>query len=314
MPPMLPIKYSYYSLFAFTTLLLINTQADACGFCQAFVGETPQCCFSGDSSTSNSQATDDSDEDEPAITSKFSTFGGRWPQPGGRGSDITITYRYHNFLKGGLKTVAGESISESYLKTVTEEAFGLWASVAPLHFVEVPDIGTTVFTSNSAEYLAYDENDFGQIRLNHRFINGTDAQNGMPVAKALAYAISSVGHLSADIHFDNGDPWEIIGTASEPDVLGILTHEIGHSLGLGHSTIDGTVMFPAALRRMGPGTGVLLPDDIAGIQFIYGAGIGSVTPLSVPEPTGFLLLLSATVSVTARRRINSIVMNRDRQP
>ncbi len=252
--------------------------------------------------TDTSVATDGETGGE--IAPAFSTFGGRWPQPGGKGSPITVTYSYNNFLDGGLKNLAGESVPADYIRTVTEEAFGLWASVAPLHFVEVPDVGTPVFTSNNAAYNAYSPDDFGQIRLNHRFINGTDAQNGRPTTKALAYAVSSVGNLAADIHFDNGDPWEIIGTPSEPDILGILTHEIGHSLGLGHSTIDGTVMFPAALRRMGPGTGTLLPDDINGIQFLYGAGIGSVTPLSaVPEPSSFVMLgILAGLASCCRRR------------
>lgn len=305
------------SLAFIVALLLSITTADACSFCEAFVGETPQCCFTSGSSSSESQSTDGIVGNGTAITSNFSTFGGRWPQPGGLGSDITVTYSYNNFLDGGLKNLAGESISESYLKTVTEEAFGLWASVAPIHFIEVADVGTPVFTSNSAAYLSYAEDDFGQIRLNHRFINGTDAQNGGPTTKALAYAISSAGNLSADIHFDNGDPWEIIGTPTEPDVLGILTHEIGHSLGMGHSTIEGTVMNPAALRRMGPGTGILLPDDIAGIQSLYGIGIGSVTALSIPEPSSFLLLLAASASVVRRHRFSnepSCVDKRSEQP
>ena len=59
----------------------------------------------------------------------------------------------------------------------------------------------------------------------------------MPVAKALAFFPSNSGPIAGDIHFDNGDPWAIVGTSSEPDVLGILVHEIGHTLGIGHSTV-----------------------------------------------------------------------------
>ena len=33
-----------------------------------------------------------------------------------------------------------------------------------------------------------------------------------------------------------------------------------------------------------------MPDDIAGIQAIYGSGQGSVTPLGVPEPVAVELL------------------------
>ena len=61
-------------------------------------------------------------------------------------------------------------------------------------------------------------------------------------------------------------------------------------------------MFPAALRRMGPGTGILTPDDIAAVHAIYGSGIGSVTPL-VPEPgTVLASSLALLVGLPARRR------------
>lgn len=261
----------------------VAAPANACVYCEAF-GQ--RCCTQGAAS------------DAPgAPFARFSLSGSQWPQPGGDGSPITITYSYNNFLDGGLKDENGVTVPADYLRVVTEEAFGLWASVAPLHFVEVPDVGTPVFTGNSTAYNSYPDDSFGQIRLNHRFINGTDAQNGMPTTKALAYFPRSVpsSRIAGDIHFDNGDPWAIVGTPSEPDVLGILTHEIGHAIGIGHSTIDGTVMFPAALRRMGPGTGVLLPDDIAAVQAIYGAGVGSVTAL-VPEP-GALAALGGAMLV-----------------
>lgn len=232
----------------------------------------------------------------------FVLQGGQWPQPGGDGSPITITYSYNNFLDGGLKDPSGVSVPVDFLRAVTEEAFGLWAAVAPLNFVEVPDVGTPVFTTNTLAYRNYPDDSFGQIRLNHRFINGTDAQNGMPVAKALAYFPSNGRHMGGDIHFDNGDPWAVVGTPSEPDVLGILTHEIGHAIGLGHSDVVTSTMFPAAPRRSGLGTGLLDPVDIAGVRAIYGAGVGSVTPLvSVPEPAAAWLVAVAFACLQSRR-------------
>jgi hypothetical protein len=233
--------------------------------------------------------------DEPgAPFAFFNLQGSQWPQPGD-GTPVTVTYSYNNFLDGGMKDPMGVSVPANYLRIVTEEAFGLWASVAPLNFVEVTDVGTPVFTGNTAAYNAYPAGSFGQIRLNHRFINGIDAQNGMPTTKALAYFPGNGGNIAGDIHFDNGDPWAIIGTPSEPDVLGVLVHEIGHTLGIDHTSIVGAVMNPMALRRMGPGTGILTADEVAAVQAIYGAGVGSVTPLfRVPEPAAAFLALLAT--------------------
>ncbi|TWT96870.1 Matrixin [Botrimarina colliarenosi] len=282
------------SLFAICLVALLGARAAACSVCDALAA--PACGLTGSICMAS---------DEPREPfARFTLAGSQWPQPSGDGTPVTITYSYNNFLDGGLKDPMGVSVSADYLRLVTEEAFGLWAAVAPLNFLEVPDVGTPVFTANTTAYNAYPADSFGQVRLNHRFINGTDAQNGMPTTKALAYFPGNGGNIAGDIHFDNGDPWAVVGTPSEPDVLGILTHEIGHTLGINHSAIDGAVMFPAALRRVGPGTGLLTDDDIAAVQSIYGAGVGSVTPLSaVPEPAA---LLAATIALAgwlpARRR------------
>ena len=276
-------------LIAVALFVALAAEASACVYCEATgCGVCPSVA---------SAASDDG--------FGFQLSGFQWPQPGGDGSPVTLTYSYNNFLDGGLKDPAGVPVPADYIRRVTYEAFKLWASVAPLHFVEVADVGSTVFTGNTFAYNSLPADGFGQIRLNHRFINGTDAQNGRPTTKALAYFPRSVNsRLDGDIHFDNGDPWAVVGTPSEPDILGILTHEIGHAIGIGHSTIDGAVMFPAALRRMGPGTGILTPDDIAAVQAIYGAGVGSVTPLiAVPEPPAvFAALLTTAAWLSGCRR------------
>ncbi|TWT43407.1 matrixin family metalloprotease [Botrimarina hoheduenensis] len=266
--------------------------AQACSFCAA-MGCTP-CDRAPVAAT-----------DDPNPGYVLQGDGVQWPQPGGDGTPITITYSYNNFLDGGMLDPSNQPIAADFIRQVTAEAFGLWAAVAPLHFVEVPDAGGRVFVGFSAAYNALPQDGFGQIRISHRFINGTDEQNGMPVAKALAwFPAPSAGAIGGDIHFDNGDRWGIVGTPSQPDILGILTHEIGHALGLAHSTTSEAAMWFAAPRRSGPGTGMLWPADIAGVRAIYGAGIGSVTPLQlVPEPTAALLVVVAAfgVACTGRR-------------
>ena len=63
------------------------------------------------------------------------------------------------------------------------------------------------------------------------------------------------------------------------DLQGVATHEIGHSLGLGHSAEIAATMYAVAVDDVGARS--LHPDDIAGIQAIYGAA-----SLAKPHITG----------------------------
>ncbi len=101
----------------------------------------------------------------------------------------------------------------------------------------------------------------------------------------------------------------IVGNSSarkrKPDILGASIHEIGHVLGLNHTDVVGANMYWIFHRFSGLGTGQLFPDDIAGIQSIYGAGKGSVTSLAVPEPAVCLLVLVGVAWFATNRRARS---------
>ena len=214
-----------------------------------------------------------------------------WPQTA-KGDPVHLTYSYENLLDGGLKDPDGVAVPAVQIRTAIEEAFGLWAAVAPLHFTEVFDDGLPYGQSQA----------YGTIRLRHRYINGPDPVDGPPTTKATATFPGSIP-TSGDVNFDHADPWVLMGTYRQPDILGLAAHEIGHALGLQHTNIDGATMYWIALRHNGPGTGYLHPDDIAAIRSIYGTGIGSVTPLTaqVPEPGSFALVVCVGVCVAAQR-------------
>lgn len=216
-----------------------------------------------------------------AVTPAFSfvTGGAPWP-----GSPITIKYSFVNMFDGGLLMPDNTPLPNSVIKGSIEEALKLWTTVVPINFIEVPNGSST------------------QLRFSHIYINGPDPP---PPADPIAKAQSTcIGYSQiCDVQYDDSDRWQVVGTQPIPDILGASVHEIGHVLGLNHTDVVGSDMYWIFNRFSGPGTATLGPDDIAGIQFIYGAGVGSLTPLAVPEPaTGILAILGTTWLLSLRRR------------
>lgn len=76
------------------------------------------------------------------------------------------------------------------------------------------------------------------------------------------------------------------------DIRRVFLHEMGHTLGLGHPDTGGQHV-TAVMNSIVSDQEVLAADDIAGGQFLYGAGTGiptptptpAATPTSTPKPT-----------------------------
>ena len=78
----------------------------------------------------------------------------------------------------------------------------------------------------------------------------------------------------------------------------VLTHEIGHAIGLGHTQTDGSVvnatsniMYPSCCASATPTPPAIGPDDLAGLNFIYPSGAPpsctySINPTSASATSG----------------------------
>lgn len=139
-------------------------------------------------------------------------------------------------------------------KNAFSRAFARWAEVIPMTFTETDSIGTA------------------DIRIG--FFSG-DHGDGEPfdgVLGTLAHAFSPpAGHF----HLDDDEDWLIDGdltllpSISAVDLESVAVHEIGHLLGLGHSSVEDAIMFPsisAGTRKV-----QLADDDIQGVQTLYGS-------------------------------------------
>ncbi len=176
--------------------------------------------------------------------------------PRGHAAEV-FTYSYSNLFDGGVDRQS--NLSEFEMLRTVEESLALWASVAPLTFVEVADVGPEP-TDN--EYSAVGTAD---IRIGHHDLSGNTLGH--------AYFPGSSG-LASDVHLDSSDRiW------SESLFFTTVAHELGHALGLDHidaqlslmnSTIGGENLLPSIDR------GSLFMPEIAALQGRYGSGAGEV--------------------------------------
>lgn len=194
----------------------------------------------------------------------------KWSQPGGLGSQVTVTYSFHSSVTAGLT-----GVSYAQVRAATQEALAEWAQYAPLRFVEVADSGPSFLTGTN-----YTSGSGPTIRI------GARAQDGAYGTLAYAYYPSTSG-LGGDVVLDSGETWGTSPGGGRIDLTEILTHELGHAIGLGHEPTATAIMNPTyGSRFAGPGTAFLYADDISGVQALYGGGVGAVVPLGTGGDTG----------------------------
>jgi hypothetical protein len=79
------------------------------------------------------------------------------------------------------------------------------------------------------------------------------------------------------LHFDDSVTWVDGAVAGGFDIETLALHELGHLLGLDHSTVSGTVMWPSFPTNFTLRT--LQPDDLAGIRALYPPAIAILFPI-----------------------------------
>ncbi|KAE8692349.1 Metalloendoproteinase 1 [Hibiscus syriacus] len=139
------------------------------------------------------------------------------------------------------------------VKAIFIRAFQKWSAVIPL-----------TFTQTDSYFLA-------DIRIG--FYSG-DHGDGEPFDGILGTLAHAFSPTSGRLHLDGEENWVVSGdvtTAPLPtavDLESVAVHEIGHLLGLGHSSVEDAIMYPSISSRTRKVE--LANDDIEGVQLLYG--------------------------------------------
>ena len=216
------------------------------------------------------------------------TSPGKWGDPT-LGTGATITWSLMSTGVSCAAEFAGCRITaldafmpSGYLSEI-QRAFAAWSAVANLTFVQVADDGAAYSTATTS----------GDIRIGGHYMDGA--------YRTLAHAYYppvNFGSAAGDIHFDTSETWGIGYAGTAIDIFQVLTHEIGHALGLRHSDDGSSLMAPTYNESFaGPQA-----DDIAGIQYLYGAPVTTPPIPSVPEPSTLALLGVAAFGLARRHK------------
>lgn len=152
----------------------------------------------------------------------------------------TVTYRIVSYTR---------DLSHFKVIQLVAKAFEMWRKEIPLHFKRIR---------------------WGIADIMIGFARGAhgDSYPFDGPGNILAHAFAPGPGLGGDAHFDEDERWTD-GSSLGINFLYAATHELGHSLGLGHSSDPNAVMYPTYEDKDSEDF-KLSQDDIEGIQKLYG--------------------------------------------
>lgn len=180
--------------------------------------------------------------------------GGLWTY----GSRITLSFVPDGTNVGGVSSNLYSTLNAVAPTATWQAAFvkaaQYWASYAHINMSLVPDSGDPIGTAGNQQ----GDPRFGDIRI------AMIPQSGGILAYAMLPPPYNGGSDAGDVVLNSNVCWQV---GADYDLQTVATHEIGHALGMDHSALATADMYAYynGLKQS------LTTDDVAGIQYVYGA-------------------------------------------
>jgi len=204
-----------------------------------------------------------------------------WPNP-------NLTFAFED----GTNDIVGAAEFQA-----VRNAFGTWAAAVPLTFTEVttaqnPDIVIDWRPANDPD---------------HSMVGGVLAHADFPPACGII-----TNTLPKPVHFDDSEHQWVIGSVVNGfDVETIALHEIGHILGLQHSNVSGSVMFPTVSSNSTKRA--LTADDLSGIRELYPTSVLANGTYTIRQKSNGRFLDAHEIAANDFRLVTRPAQNNDTQ-
>ncbi|XP_054159824.1 stromelysin-3-like [Oppia nitens] len=181
----------------------------------------------------------------------------RYALQGSKWRRIDLTYRISQYPTKFLS-------KKQEIDKEMARAFKIWSEVTPLTFEAKKE---------------------GRVHIDIRFVSAEHGDGDPFDGPGNTLAHAYFPQYGGDAHFDNEEYWTISSYAGT-NVFQVAAHELGHSLGLGHSSVRDSLMAPF-YQKYKPKFR-LHQDDILAIQALYGvrhtASDPADKPVDKPKP------------------------------